>query len=127
MESLEIIAKDPQIEGTDVAPIISDLVKKDSSLNYDKVSKAVQDWAGRETDILGILMHASEKGMGREYLNRLNQLYETELSQAPVSDGGRQMPTGPVLRTKAKVLGMYQELGVELKEEDAKLMDSYSN
>ena len=126
MGTLEIIAKDPGIGGRDVSPIIAELVSRDSTLNYEKVSEAVKQWAGRETDILGVLMHASERQKGGEYLVRLNELYVNELSRAPIANGGRQIPLGPILRTKSAVLRMYQELGVKLSEEDSVLAERYS-
>lgn len=121
-----ILAEDPEIKGMDVSPIVAELVQKDSSLTYEGVSEAVKQWAGRETDILGVLMHASERRKGGEYLDRLNRLYEKELSQAPITNNGRQMPLGPVLRTKSAVLRMYQELGVQLNQEDSELMNRYA-
>ncbi len=79
-----------------------------------EISGLIKDYAGREVDVINVLMHAADRGKVKEYSKKLKKFYESDL-QYVHPEARRHHSIPGALRAESFVLSLYKEMGIQPK------------
>lgn len=95
--------------------VLSKIPEEDRESVGKRVNTLLQDYNGREVDVLSIMAYAAEKDRVDEYISKLSEFYKKDL-QFVHPEARRNGHVPGALRAEQFVLGCYKEMNIKPRD-----------